>query len=72
MMLKIDAQKVADSLLACPFCGARLTVNIRGAGEMAINPKAKCETEDCMGSKLPVICLDSPEHVAAWNTRPNR
>jgi hypothetical protein len=34
-----------------------------------VNPKAKCETEDCMGGKLPVICLDVPSQVEAWNTR---
>lgn len=34
-----------------------------------MNPKARCATEDCMGGKLPVIALDVPSDVAAWNTR---
>lgn len=69
MMTKAEAQEVADSLLACPFCGARPVASIRGANDRAMNPKAKCETDGCMGGKLPVICLDVPDHVAAWNTR---
>lgn len=69
MLTKAQAQEVADSLLVCPFCGAKPITSIRGAKDQAMNPKAKCETGDCMGSKLPVICLDVPGHVAAWNTR---
>ena len=68
-MQKIEAQAVADSLLRCPFCGEKPVASIRGPQERALNPKAKCETEDCMGGKLPVICLDAPSQVHAWNTR---
>ena len=69
MLPKAKAQEIADSLLACPFCGVRPTASIRGANDMAMNPKAKCETDGCMGGKLPVICLDDPDNVAAWNKR---
>ena len=68
-MNKVEAQAVADSLKFCPFCGANPTPSIRGQGESAPNPKARCLTEDCMGARLPVICLDIPEDVAAWNRR---
>ena len=71
MLTKVKAQEVADSLLACPFCGVKPTANIRGAKDMAVNPRAKCETEGCMAGKLPVICLDNPDDLAAWNTRAN-
>ncbi|MEJ6003751.1 hypothetical protein [Paucibacter soli] len=69
MLSKIEAIAVADSLLRCPFCGAKPAASIRGNGDIALNPKAKCVTEDCMGGKLPVICLDVPSHVQGWNTR---
>ena len=48
----------------CPFCGLRL----HGVWRKR-NPKAKCETEGCWGAKLPVMGLDVPEQVDAWNTR---
>ncbi len=69
MLSKIEAQAIADSLQACPFCGSKLAASIRGKGGRASNPKAKCVTEDCMGSKLPVICLDVPSQVSGWNRR---
>ncbi|UBQ44605.1 hypothetical protein [Comamonas thiooxydans] len=68
-LTKQQAQAVADSLKHCPFCGKRLDASIRGPGVYAINPKARCITEDCWGSKLPVLPLDVPEFVAAYNTR---
>jgi hypothetical protein len=48
----------------CPFCGHHLQVTWRRA-----NPKAKCATVDCWGGKSPVVMLDIPEQVAAWNQR---
>ena len=68
MLTKIEANAIADSLLPCPFCGEKLQASIRGPQERAINPKALCHTEDCMGAALPVISLDVPAQVAAWNT----
>ena len=68
-MLKSEAHAVHQSLKGCPFCGIALTANIRGAGDVAPNPKASCKTEGCYGSRLPVLCLDIPEDVAAWNFR---
>lgn len=68
-MLKAEAHSVAASLLACPFCGKKPLAVIRGSGDLAPNPKAKCQTEDCMGGLLPVICLDVQSQVDAWNTR---
>ena len=51
-------------LLPCPFCGCALEANWN-----RVNPKARCRTVDCMGSKLPVLNLDQPEAIAAWNRR---
>ena len=68
-MNKLQAQMVADDLEPCPFCGVHPIATIRGKGETAPHPKARCMTEDCMGGKLPVICLDVPTDVDAWNTR---
>jgi hypothetical protein len=69
MLTMSEAEVVAASLLACPFCGAKPTVSIRGAGANAVNPKARCKTPECMAGKLPVINLDVPSDVLAWNTR---
>lgn len=68
-LTKQEAQAVAQSLKPCPFCGQCLDMSIRGAGVHAANPKARCLTEECWGSKLPALPLDVPEFVAAWNTR---
>lgn len=54
----------APYLKPCPFCGCDLESKWNRP-----NPSAKCTTPDCMGSKLPSLCLDVPEHVEAWNTR---
>lgn len=51
-------------LKPCPFCGANPEAR---RGQM--NPKARCRTEGCKGSQLPVTRLDDPEDIAAWNTR---
>lgn len=69
VLTKEAARAIADGLKQCPFCGKKLVASIRGSGVNASNPSAKCVTEDCMGSKLPVICLDVPSQVDAWNTR---
>lgn len=53
-------------LKPCPFCGNPLNVRWR-----KMNPKAHCATPGCWGGKLPVLQLDIPEFVAAWNTRSN-
>lgn len=68
-MLKSDAYAVVESLKACPFCGEKLTASVRGAGDHAPNPKASCKTQGCYGTRLPVLCLDIPEDVAAFNRR---
>lgn len=69
MLNKVEAQAIADGLLKCPFCGAKPTASIRGHGQTALNPRAKCATEGCLGGKLPVICIDVQDQVDAWNTR---
>ena len=51
-------------LKPCPFCGANPE-----ARWSQVNPKARCRTEGCKGSQLPVTRLDDPEDIAAWNTR---
>ena len=51
-------------LKPCPFCGRPLAIRWR-----KINPKAHCATPGCIGGKLPVLQLDIPEFVDAWNTR---
>lgn len=52
------------ALRSCPFCGCDL---YRKKGKH--NPAAYCITENCYGSKMPVVNLDVPEDVAAWNRR---
>lgn len=51
-------------LLPCPFCGSGLYAQWNRA-----NPKARCETVGCMGAKLPILNLDQPDDIAAWNRR---
>ena len=68
-MLKSEAHAIHQSLNGCPFCGHPLTANVRGSGDVAPNPKASCKTEGCYGARLPVLCLDTPEDVAAFNRR---
>ncbi|WP_226257593.1 Lar family restriction alleviation protein [Burkholderia cepacia] len=58
---RVDA---ATNLLPCPFCGHDLHVKVNRP-----NPSARCTTEGCKGRQLPVLNLDQPEDVAAWNTR---
>lgn len=70
-MRKSEAQAIAETLKPCPFCGCKPVATLLGAGENAPNPRAKCPTEDCMGGKLPSICLDVQEQVDAWNIRAN-
>ncbi len=65
-MSNADSPIKPPALKPCPFCGQPLSVRWR-----KINPKASCETPECWGGKLPVLPLDVPEFVAAWNTRPD-
>jgi hypothetical protein len=55
---------MSDVLKPCPFCGESLFEKRRKN-----NPYACCQTEGCKGSKLPLLNLDMPEDIAAWNTR---
>lgn len=59
-----DTCDALAELKPCPFCGNQLL-----ARWTSPNPKAQCKTAGCMGMKLPVICLDVPEQIAAWNNR---
>jgi hypothetical protein len=58
--------KAAGELLPCPWCAVPLVERRSGA-----NPRAKCQTEGCFGTKLPVVNLDVHGDVAAWNRRPS-
>ena len=51
-------------LMPCPFCGCELESlwNLP-------NPRARCKTPECQGSRMPVLSLDLPEDIARWNTR---
>lgn len=69
---KKEAEHIGNTLKPCPFCGNKLTLNIRGKGDLAYNPSAKCKTDNCWGAKLPVVFLDRSEDVRGWNTRPAR
>ena len=51
-------------VLSCPFCGRDIARH-----ENRANPYAKCETVGCKGAQLPVLRIDDPRDVAAWNTR---
>lgn len=48
----------------CPFCGKELEVSLDD-GER----RGRCATRQCKGSKLPMLRLDSPSDIAAWNMR---
>ncbi|HDR9065529.1 TPA: Lar family restriction alleviation protein [Burkholderia contaminans] len=52
------------NLEPCPFCGNELHVKANRA-----NPSARCVTDGCKGKQLPVLNLDQPEDIAAWNRR---
>ena len=51
-------------LKPCPFCGCALDAQWDRP-----NPKARCRTDGCKGKQLPVLNLDVPEDIAAWNAR---
>lgn len=55
----------AETLLPCPWCRQPLYVRTARA-----NPYGQCRTPDCFGSRMPVVNLDDPQSVAAWNRRP--
>jgi len=48
----------------CPWC-SQAPYRARNK----VNPYAVCKTEGCFGLKMPVINLDDPLDVAAWNRR---
>lgn len=58
------AKQLADTLAPCPFCGLPIYQT-----RNKINPFAVCKTEDCFGAKMPVVNVDQPDSVAAWNRR---
>ncbi len=66
-----EAIKVANNLAPCPFCGSPLHFNAERFRVKGVvpNPSARCHTEGCFGTSLPVVSLDVPEQVAAWNRR---
>lgn len=55
---------MSDELKPCPFCGNAPVVN-----SCKFNPYARCETDGCKGSKLPMLNMDDPSDIAAWNMR---
>jgi len=54
-------------LAPCPFCGEVLKAQWDRP-----NPKARCHTAGCKAGQLPVLNLDQPNDVAAWNRRLSR
>lgn len=72
MLREAEALAVVASLEPCPFCGSALTPSLRGSKGIFINPRANCKTVDCWGARLPVLSLDVPQDVAAWNKRAAR
>lgn len=48
----------------CPFCGKELEI-IDEHNEL----RARCATRQCKGGKMPMLHMDSPADVAAWNMR---
>jgi len=60
-----QAEPAGDERFApCPFCGHPLHVVARKS-----NPYACCKTEGCKGKQLPLLNIDQPDDVAAWNRR---
>lgn len=55
---------MSEEILPCPFCGQELERTAQ-----KINQTARCVTEGCRGGKMPSVILESPQDVAAWNTR---
>lgn len=62
--MSADIGQPPPALEPCPFCGVAPTVRWSKN-----NPRASCKTPECWGGKLPVLLLDVPEFVEAWNTR---
>lgn len=52
------------ALANCPWCNKALF-----RGRSKINPYAVCRTEECFGAKMPVVNLDVPSDVTAYNRR---
>ncbi len=67
LLERLTENSLADALtdlLPCPFCGQPLHAKVNRP-----NPSARCVTEGCKGRQLPVLNLDQPADIAAWNTR---
>ncbi len=60
----MPALKEAPHLKPCPFCGCKLESKWNRP-----NPSARCASENCIGGKLPVLCLDDEGSIDAWNKR---
>lgn len=58
------SKTIPTVLLPCPFCGHDLDAKWNRP-----NPKARCLTEGCKGRQLPVLNLDHPDDITAWNQR---
>ncbi len=57
-------QAAGSELLPCPFCGEALYQKRR-----PMNPYAVCKTDGCKGAQLPMLNIDDPDDVTAWNRR---
>lgn len=58
------SKPIDQELLPCPFCGQELKRK-----ERKHNPYARCVTEGCKGAQLPLLNLDQPDDIAAWQAR---
>ena len=60
----MSTEKPQIYLEPCPFCGSHLLQKVGRC-----NPSARCTTDGCKGKQLPVLNLDMPSDIDAWNTR---
>lgn len=59
-----SAASAGYDLKPCPFCGKKLFIVDRKN-----NPYARCSSDECYGRKLPLLNLDDPGAIKAWNKR---